>query len=152
MLGSRNPVRTVTIAGEQLETSLINVTNSEICVAIDGISQTAQFHHTKEALYFFGAKRKLVLEISSADLGGDAEGGSGKLMAPMPGAILEVFVEANQEVTAGTPLMLMEAMKIEHTISAPFDGKIIEVRFKPGDQVTAEGVQLIVMEASGEDT
>ena len=44
--------------------------------------------------------------------------------------------------------MLMEAMKIEHTISAPFDGTVTEVRFNPGDQVNAEGVQLVVMEAA----
>jgi 3-methylcrotonyl-CoA carboxylase alpha subunit len=68
------------------------------------------------------------------------------LAAPMPGTVLEVFVESGQEVSAGTPLMLLEAMKIEHTIAAPFDGTVGEIHFKQGDQIAAEGVQLIVVE------
>ena len=71
---------------------------------------------------------------------------SGGLVAPMPGVVLEVFVEVGQQVTAGDPIMLIEAMKIEHTISAPFDGVVNEIRFKAGDQIAAEGIALAVME------
>jgi biotin carboxyl carrier protein len=42
--------------------------------------------------------------------------------------------------------MLIEAMKIEHTISAPFDGVVNEIRFKAGDQIAAEGIALALME------
>ncbi len=78
-----------------------------------------------------------------SDLDNSAAGG---LAAPMPGTVLEVFVDVGQRVTAGTPLLLIEAMKIEHTITAPYDGTVTEIRFQPGDQITAEGVELAVME------
>jgi len=76
----------------------------------------------------------------------ESDAAAGGLTAPMPGTVLEVFVEPGQQVKAGTPLLLIEAMKIEHTIAAPFDGTITEVRFKAGEQITGEGVQLAIME------
>jgi 3-methylcrotonyl-CoA carboxylase alpha subunit len=81
--------------------------------------------------------------LHAADVG---DSGAGGLTAPMPGTVLEVFVTAGQEVAAGAPVMLLEAMKIEHTITAPFAGRITEIRFKPGDQVASEGLELAVME------
>jgi biotin carboxyl carrier protein len=42
--------------------------------------------------------------------------------------------------------MLIEAMKIEHTIKAPFDGIVKELRFNAGDQISAEGIPLAIME------
>ncbi|MFT4581812.1 MAG: 3-methylcrotonyl-CoA carboxylase alpha subunit [Gammaproteobacteria bacterium] len=75
---------------------------------------------------------------------GSAAGGS--LAAPMPGTVLEVFVSVGDEIPAGAPIMLIEAMKIEHTIAAPYAGIVSEIRFKAGEQITAEGVALAVME------
>ncbi|MGR8949078.1 MAG: acetyl-CoA carboxylase biotin carboxylase subunit [Gammaproteobacteria bacterium] len=144
----RPQVRHVELDDQTTEVTVLECSDQMMNVDIDGFNHRAAVHHTPEELFFFGSARTLVLRKPSADHTGESEGGSGKLMAPMPGAILEVYVEAGQDVTTGTPLMLMEAMKIEHTISAPFDGTVTEVRFSPGDQVTAEGVQLIVMEAA----
>ncbi|MDP6183586.1 MAG: acetyl/propionyl/methylcrotonyl-CoA carboxylase subunit alpha [Gammaproteobacteria bacterium] len=86
------------------------------------------------------------LEISDPlHVADDGESGSGGLSSPMPGTVLDVFVEIGQAVVAGTALMLIEAMKIEHTITAPFDGVVSEIRFRAGDQIPAEGVELAVM-------
>ena len=144
-LGEPN-ARVIEIDGQQHEVRILDGSSNHLTAVIDGLDHKVAFYQSSDTCYFFGSTRTLVLRKPIEDSAGDAEGASGKLMAPMPGAILEVFVEAGQEVAAGSPLMLMEAMKIEHTISAPFDGTVTEVRFKPGDQVTAEGVQLIVME------
>lgn len=76
---------------------------------------------------------------------GDAEH-EGRLTAPMPGKIIAVLVEAGASVQKGAPLMVMEAMKMEHTIVAPAAGKIGEILFDVGDQV-ADGAQLLVLEA-----
>lgn len=75
---------------------------------------------------------------------GDAEHGGGRLTAPMPGKVIAVLVEAGQPVEAGTPLIVMEAMKMEHTIGAPSAGVVAEVLYDVGDQV-ADGAQLLVM-------
>ena len=140
--------RVVALGEKSFEIEVSSFCNDSVEVLFNQIRNRVNFHHSETALYLFGADRKLVLEKQTTNLEGLTEGGSGKLMAPMPGDILEVFVKAGQQVEAGTPLMLMEAMKIEHTISAPFSGTVTEVRFKQGDQITAEGVQLIVMEAA----
>ncbi|KVF30125.1 acetyl/propionyl/methylcrotonyl-CoA carboxylase subunit alpha [Burkholderia vietnamiensis] len=75
---------------------------------------------------------------------GDAEHGGGRLTAPMPGKVIAVLVEPGQKVEAGTPLIVMEAMKMEHTIGAPGPGVVAEVLYGVGDQV-ADGAQLLMM-------
>jgi 3-methylcrotonyl-CoA carboxylase alpha subunit len=75
----------------------------------------------------------------------DAEAPGGKLIAPMPGRIIAVLAEAGADVTKGQPLIVMEAMKMEHTIKAPAEGRIGKVRYAVGDQVE-DGAELIVFE------
>jgi 3-methylcrotonyl-CoA carboxylase alpha subunit len=57
----------------------------------------------------------------------DAGGGSGTLRAPMPGLVKVVRASAGDTVKKGAPLLILEAMKMEHTIAAPFDGEIAEI-------------------------
>lgn len=57
------------------------------------------------------------------------------LTAPMPGKVLEVFVNEGDEVTEGQTLMILEAMKMEHKIVANHDGIITALNFSAGDQV-----------------
>ncbi|WP_186223179.1 acetyl/propionyl/methylcrotonyl-CoA carboxylase subunit alpha [Burkholderia gladioli] len=78
---------------------------------------------------------------------GDAEHGGGRLTAPMPGKVIAVLVEAGQKVEAGAPLIVMEAMKMEHTIGAPSAGVVTEVLYAVGDQV-ADGAQLITLDTA----
>jgi 3-methylcrotonyl-CoA carboxylase alpha subunit len=65
-----------------------------------------------------------------------------QLTAPMPGRIVAVLVQAGQSVVKGTPLIVMEAMKMEHTIVALSDGRVDEVFVKVSDQVP-ESAQLL---------
>ena len=57
------------------------------------------------------------------------------LTAPMPGKVLEVFVNEGDEVTEGQTLMILEAMKMEHKIVANHDGIVTALNFSAGDQV-----------------
>ncbi|SIT46397.1 Acetyl-/propionyl-coenzyme A carboxylase alpha chain (Includes: Biotin carboxylase; Biotin carboxyl carrier protein) [Paraburkholderia piptadeniae] len=75
----------------------------------------------------------------------DAEHGEGRLTAPMPGKVIAVLVEQGAVVEKGQPLLVMEAMKMEHTIGAPAAGKVAEVLYGVGDQV-ADGAQLLVLD------
>ncbi|MCZ8122961.1 MAG: acetyl/propionyl/methylcrotonyl-CoA carboxylase subunit alpha [Magnetospirillum sp.] len=88
----------------------------------------------------------LVDRLAAAEAQG---GGVGKLVAPMPGKIVAVAVAAGEQVKRGQKLVVLEAMKMEHTIVAPADGTVARVRFKPGEQ-TAEGEELVVFEAAPE--
>ncbi len=71
---------------------------------------------------------------------GAAEGGG--LAAPMPGKVLSFAVKAGDAVRAGQPLALMEAMKMEHQLTAPHDGTVEALLYAVGDQV-AEGAALL---------
>ena len=76
----------------------------------------------------------------------DAEAVEGGLVAPMPGKVLMVDVQAGDRVRAGQVLVVMEAMKMEHQITAPADGEVAEVRASVGDQVD-NGELLVVIVA-----
>lgn len=66
----------------------------------------------------------------------------GQMTSPMPGKILKIFVKAGDSVEAGTPILVMEAMKMEHTIKASKAGIVEKIHFKEGDQVQG-GVELV---------
>lgn len=71
---------------------------------------------------------------------------SGSLLAPMPGTVVSVAVEAGQQVEAGQPVLVLEAMKMQHTVSAPYAGVVTEIDVKPGAQVAAGEVLAVVEE------
>jgi 3-methylcrotonyl-CoA carboxylase alpha subunit len=68
------------------------------------------------------------------------------LTAPMPGKIVRQLIAAGDRVGRGAPLLVLEAMKMEHTIVAPGDGRIAALRYAEGDQVD-EGAVLLDFEA-----
>ncbi len=74
------------------------------------------------------------------------DAGAGSLSAPMPGKIVRVDVKAGDKVRKGDPLVALEAMKMEHVITAPGIGIISSVKCAVGDQVE-EGVELVAFEA-----
>ncbi|MEI7447547.1 MAG: acetyl-CoA carboxylase biotin carboxyl carrier protein subunit [Burkholderiales bacterium] len=73
---------------------------------------------------------------------GDESDAAGGLAAPMPGKVIALMVEAGAAVKRGQPLLVMEAMKMEHTIAAPADGTVDALLYRVGDQV-AEGAALV---------
>jgi propionyl-CoA carboxylase alpha chain len=79
----------------------------------------------------------------------------GSLIAPMPGNVVRIEAAAGRRVSAGQPVLVLAAMKMEHQIMAPTAGLVAEVRVTPGDQVQAGDVLATVTgedTASGEDT
>jgi 3-methylcrotonyl-CoA carboxylase alpha subunit len=73
---------------------------------------------------------------------GEEDVHGGHLMAPMSGTVVAVLVEPGERVGKGTPLMILEAMKMEHTIAAPAAGVVAAVNFRAGDRVK-EGADLV---------
>ncbi|HUA30647.1 MAG TPA: biotin carboxylase N-terminal domain-containing protein [Streptosporangiaceae bacterium] len=73
----------------------------------------------------------------------------GSLVAPMPGSVVRIEASAGQRVSAGQPVLVLEAMKMEHLIVAPGDGLLAEVLVARGDQVAAGDVLATV---TGEDS
>jgi len=78
---------------------------------------------------------------------GEIESAGGRLTAPMPGKVVAVLAQSGKTVAKGEPLVIMEAMKMEHTIAAPSDGLVEEVLYQVGDQV-ADGAPLLAFKAA----
>jgi propionyl-CoA carboxylase alpha chain len=79
----------------------------------------------------------------------DKQAPTGSLLAPMPGLVLRVLADVGATVAAGQPLVVLEAMKMEQTVTAPADGVLAELRAKAGEQVAA-GQILAVVDAQGQ--
>jgi propionyl-CoA carboxylase alpha chain len=69
---------------------------------------------------------------------------SGSLLAPMPGTVVGVAVEVGADVVAGQPVLVLEAMKMQHTVSAPYAGVVSRIEVTPGTQVAAGEVLAVV--------
>ena len=81
-----------------------------------------------------------------APVGRGAHTSDGTILSPMPGKIIAVEVAAGQPVSKGQKLLTLEAMKMEHSLTAPFDGTIAELNAEPGGQVS-EGTLLVRVES-----
>mgnify|MGYP006146466583 FL=1 len=112
-------------------------------VQFNGVRTHSTVHAQGEVRHVFtpqGATRITVLDpLAHA---GEAAQEGGRLTAPMPGKVVSFAVKAGDKVKAGQALAVMEAMKMEHTISAPQDGTVAELLYAPGDQV-ADGAELL---------
>ncbi|RUP31612.1 MULTISPECIES: biotin carboxylase N-terminal domain-containing protein [Mycolicibacterium] len=80
----------------------------------------------------------------------DAAVAQGSLLAPMPGLVVRVGAAIGDPVTAGQPLIWLEAMKMEHTIAAPDSGVVTELNVQPGQQVDVGAVLARVETPEGE--
>jgi propionyl-CoA carboxylase alpha chain len=75
---------------------------------------------------------------------------AGSLLAPMPGSVIAVRAAVGDVVEEGQPILVMEAMKMQHTIAAPYAGTVTELSATAGQQVEA-GVVLAVVEPHGSE-
>lgn len=112
-------------------------------IALDARVVTANVVRQGNDFHVFhdGAHHVLTWEDPTARTG-HSEGEGGRLTAPMPGKIVAILVETGRRVAKGEALLVMEAMKMEHTIAAPADGVVDALLYPVGEQV-AEGAQLL---------
>ena len=110
---------------------------------VDGAPFVGAFARDGSDLYVMraGATEKFGMPVVDA-ASFEAEAKSdGRAVAPMPGQIIALFVRAGDAVKRDQPILILEAMKMEHTIVAPVDGKLERLSLSVGDRVT-EGSEL----------
>ncbi|MEU8146201.1 biotin carboxylase N-terminal domain-containing protein [Nonomuraea sp. NPDC048901] len=78
------------------------------------------------------------------DRPGAAHAGDGVVRSPMPGTVLVVKAQPGDQVSAGQPLLIVEAMKMEHTVTAPCDGRVTELPVQAGRPVDMDAVLAVV--------
>lgn len=123
---------TVLIDGHPVRT-LVARDGSDIAVAVDGVVHR-------------------FTPVTGADAAAPRSGrqGSGRVMAPMPGKVLNVLIQQGDHIEIGQPLVILEAMKMEHTLTAEVGGRVAAVHVKPGDMV--DGAELLLEIASPRST
>jgi len=156
--GVAHPVRVRTagedavlsVGGHELRASIVGDAG-ELRVRLDdsSLSATVVTRDEERVVFCSGEMTRLRLADPLAH-SGEEEPHGGHLMAPMSGIVVAVLVKAGEAVARGAPLMILEAMKMEHTIAAPAGGTINVVNYRQGDQV-AEGADLIVIGEAAQD-
>ncbi|HTR58919.1 MAG TPA: acetyl/propionyl/methylcrotonyl-CoA carboxylase subunit alpha [Casimicrobiaceae bacterium] len=133
---------TVSIDGRARRAS-IDDDGANLIVRYDGASFRATVVSLGGERHVFcgGEARRLRLLDPLAHVG-EAETHAGHLAAPMSGTVVSVLVKPGDAVAKGAPLLILEAMKMEHTIAAPADGIVSAVNYRTGDQVQ-EGADLV---------
>lgn len=128
----------------------IEAGRAEAVILLDGLRlKLAWAEHDQAMTVFVGGEihefelRDALWDESEEDGGGDV------VLAPMPGLVTLVSAEAGQNVSAGDVLLILEAMKMEHSLRAPRDGVVAEVLVAAGEQVEAGSV-LVALEPSDE--
>ena len=146
----------VQVAGEQVDAELVEVPGTPVQgIRIDGVTHRViarreaergrytlsigGWRHEVEAL----DERSLAIRELSAASAGSA--GPAPLKAPMPGLVVRVDVSPGDEVTAGQPLVVMEAMKMENELRAPSAGRVRAVHATVGSAVE-KGALLVELE------
>lgn len=81
------------------------------------------------------------------DAAAEEQADGGRIIAPMPGKIVKVHVSSGQDLDRGAPLIVLEAMKMEHAIMAPSAGRVTAIYFAAGD-VVEEGAELLTLDTS----
>jgi 3-methylcrotonyl-CoA carboxylase alpha subunit len=120
--------------------------NGNLVADIDGaraLAAVVQEGHTITVMSR-GAAHRLVLH-NPLDVGDLEDGAGGAVAAPMSGKIIQVLVSAGDKVKKGAPLIIVEAMKMEHTLDAPAAGAVVSVNADVGEQVD-EGAVLVSFE------
>jgi len=93
---------------------------------------------------FVGGEHRVLLLVDPLAHAGIEETHGGHLVAPMSGTVVAVMVKAGDKVEQGAPLMILEAMKMEHTINAPRDGSVASINCTEGELVQP-GVELVTL-------
>jgi len=116
--------------------------SGELCAELGGQRCRATVVQQGRELTILSGGRSHLLLLDDPGLQGAAETGGGRLTAPMPGKIVALLVEAGDHVERGAKLAILEAMKMEHTITAPAAGVVASLPFAVG-AIVSEGALLL---------
>jgi 3-methylcrotonyl-CoA carboxylase alpha subunit len=138
----------IALAGATHPLQLVARDGSELSIRLGETATHGSVRRDGELFHVFTGGRHYTFTYNDPMAhAGETEAGGGRLTAPMPGKVVAVMTANGKEVKKGEPLVIMEAMKMEHTISAPSDGLVEEVLYQVGDQV-ADGAPLLAFKAA----
>jgi 3-methylcrotonyl-CoA carboxylase alpha subunit len=146
---SQQGTQTLTINGHSLAFEWRTTADGALDVTLGDQRTTLRAYANGSVIHVFtGAGATHITAIDALAHAGETQAEGGRLTAPMPGKVVSFAVQVGDAVTQGQALAVMDAMKMEHTITAPANGVVQELLYAPGDQV-AEGAELLRLEVTG---
>lgn len=128
--------------------TVIECIGQHLVIKVDGAAVRGTVVRAADVFHVFTGGAHHVLHYNDPLAhAGETEVEGGRLTAPMPGKIVALLVDKGQSVEKGAPLLIMEAMKMEHTIAAPSNGTVEELLYAVGDQVN-DGAQLLAFKVA----
>ena len=115
--------------------SLVSASPDQVVLAVDGVDRPFDVARYGDDVFVDSTLGPVQLVALPRFPDPTAALADGSLLAPMPGSVLRIGAAVGDTVTAGQPLIWMEAMKMEHTVVAPGDGVLVELNVEPGQQV-----------------
>ena len=138
------PIRTVRMNRPDKKNALTASMYDAMAAALEtanGHAESARiFAHASTIAILFADARHTLRLFDPFVFEGDADINDGRLTAMMPGRVVKVMAKLGDKVKKGQALIIMEAMKMEHTIVSPRDGVVERVAFKENDLVPADAV------------
>lgn len=118
-----------------MDIELIAVRGNEAELRVGGRTHYVPFVVDGSTVSFAYEGEVWTVEVAEKGARGRAKQREHSMSAPMPGVVLKILVAAGAEVAKGTPLLILEAMKMEHQITAPRDGTVQSINCKEGELV-----------------
>jgi acetyl/propionyl-CoA carboxylase alpha subunit len=132
------------VGGVAMQAFVLGISPDLVDLEIDGSRRVYRVHRVGTDTYVDASDGSTALS-ETPRFGDPAKlAPAGSLLAPMPGLVLRVLAEPGAVVTAGQPILVLEAMKMEQTVSAPADGVLAELRVKAGEQVSTGQVLAVL--------
>ena len=134
----------VSFDDDHIMLNTVSLFGNDVTASLDHQKQQASVHQDGDTttVFYNGHTVRLVVVGNSSSVDEESENA---LVAPLPGYVRQVLVAKGDVVTKDQPLIIVEAMKMEHTILSPKDGLVDDVFYKAGDQVL-EGAELLSIE------
>ncbi len=124
---------------------VVSATPSEVVVEVDGVTRRYDVRVLEDAVLVDGPRGGATLRVVPRFVDPSTQVAAGSLLAPMPGSVISVRAAVGDVVQEGQAILVMEAMKMQHTIAAPYAGTVTELSASAGQQVEA-GVVLAIVE------
>jgi len=138
---------TVQLGASRVDFAVASSGGSSVTLTQEGRRFRAEVITMPDSVSVFVGGQSFTFNLPNALAGAEAEAATGDtVIAPMPGLVRLVSVAAGATVARGDALVVLEAMKMEHTLCAPRDGTVAEILVAEGEQVS-DGAVLLSLEA-----
>ncbi|KRC65223.1 acetyl/propionyl-CoA carboxylase subuit alpha [Aeromicrobium sp. Root236] len=132
------------VTGAHHTSTVIEATPTRVVLDVDGLTETYDVAVGDGWVDVDGPHGSITLAAVPTFVDPSDVVAEGSLLAPMPAAVMSVAVEDGQHVSKGDVVVVLEAMKMQHTITAPTDGVVSELSVTPGSQVESGAVLAVI--------